>query len=92
MPAFLGSQLVIVSDRANVGRYHLGLLDRAKGDFRAVTKEEGYYLDPQVAQGKIYVLEDVSHKMRFRVAEVDPATGQIREVIPESEFDEVRTP
>lgn len=92
MPIFLGKKLVIVSDRANVGRYHLGYLDTDKGGFTPITKQEGYYIDPQVANGKVYVLEDVSHKMRFRISELDLATGETREVVPEAEFDEPKKP
>ncbi len=92
MPFFVGQKLTIVSDRENVGRYRIGFLDPNKGTFTPITKEEGYFIDPQSANGKIYVLEDINHKMRFRISEIDPTTGAIKEIVPESEFDEPKKP
>lgn len=92
MPCFLGNRVVIVSDRENVGRYRLGFLNNATGKFTPIVQDEGYFLDPQVAAGKIYALEDVTHKMRFRVSEIHPETGSIREVVPEVEFDQPSKP
>lgn len=90
MPTYVGDRIAIVSDREKAGRYRIGFVDSA-GTFEPIVPEEGYYLDLQESQGKLYALEDVTHKMRFRISEIDPKTGAIREVVPESQFDEKPT-
>jgi Tol biopolymer transport system component len=91
MPTFVGERIAIVSDRERAGRYRVGFVDSA-GVFEPIVAEEGYFLDLQESGGKLFALEDVTHKMRFRISEIDPATGAIREVIPESQFDEKAKP
>lgn len=87
MPVFLGDKLVIVSDRQSTGRYQIGYFDMADGSFVPIIKAEGYYLEPQVAAGKLFILEDVTHKIRFRISEVDLKTGATTEVVAERAFD-----
>ncbi len=90
MPVYWGKQVVIVSDRDNFGRYRIAVVNPSNGTVTPITHEDGFYADPQVAKDKIYVLEDVTHAMRFRISEIDPKTGASQEILPESAFDPVK--
>lgn len=87
MPVYVGSRLALISDRANAGRYVLAYFNAKKGTTEPITRAESYLLEPQFAGGSIYALEDLSHKMRFRVSKIDPKTGRSEEVIAEAQFD-----
>lgn len=88
MPVFVGDRMAIVSDRESPGKYTVGYLDSG-GKLEPLLQAPGYYLDLQAASDTIYALEDVTHKMRFRISAIDAKTGAIREVVPEASFDEV---